>query len=127
MNISTMSMLRCAAILAFSTALAASSASSSAETTSSTSTLATYICRPAQAGETATATMAATATKLECRPFAVSMRLADGSMKTIGNTGTKPQPGPDFSHALTPQQIEEACTTWLNRVLKIDPVTVHTP
>jgi urease gamma subunit len=45
----------------------------------------------------------------------------------IGNTQTKPQPGPDLSHALTAQQIQDACMTWLNRVLKIDPVTVHTP
>jgi len=127
MNISTPLTPRRVALLAFSVALASSSTTLNAQTTTQTSKLATYICRPAQPDETATATMASGAMKLECRPFAVNMRMSDGSMKTIGNTTVKPQPGPDLSHALTAQQIQEACVAWLYQVLKIEPATVHTP
>jgi len=126
MDTLAISLGRRAALPVLFMALASSSASLSAETPQ-TSTVATYICRPAQAGETATATMVGSSAKLECRPFAVSMRSSDGSMKTIGNMQTKPQQGPDLSHALTAQQIQDACASWLNRVLKIDPVTVQTP
>ena len=127
MRILTLSTCRFAAVVAFSIAVAASNSISSAQTPAPASTVATYICRPAQAGEKATATMADSATKLECRPFAVSMRMGDGSTKIIGNAQTKPQQGPDLSHALTADQIREACAAWLYRVLKIDPATVHTP
>jgi|GEM_PF-6762893 len=126
-NISTTLTPRRVALFAFSVALVASTTTLKAQTTPQTSKLATYICRPAQADETATATMVAGATKLECRPFAVSMRMSDGSMKIIGNTTVKPQSGPDLSHALTAQQIQEACASWLYQVLKIEPATLHTP
>src|SRR5271154_6146608 len=66
--------------------------------------MATMICRPAQATETANASMTKTSTGLVCEPFAVAMKMSDGAMKTIGNTTVKANPGPDFSGALTAQQ-----------------------
>lgn len=120
-----------AASLAVLVALAASATTSGAQTTAlstvPTSTVATYICRPAETGETATATMTAGATKLECRSFAVAMRRGDGTLKTIGSLTVRPQPGPDLSHALTAQQIQDACAAWLYKVMNIEPATLHTP
>jgi hypothetical protein len=80
---------------------------------------ATYICRQAYADEAATARMVSNSATLVCRPIAVSMRMADGSMKIIGDVKAKPQPGPDFSKALTPGQVQEECTRWLETLFRI--------
>lgn len=131
MNISKLVPSRHAAPLAVLIALAASTttlnAQTAALTTEKTSTVATYICRPAETGETPTATMSAGATKLECRSFAVAMRRGDGTTKLIGSSTVRPQPGPDLSHALTAQQIQDACAAWLYRVMNIEPATLHSP
>ena len=57
----------------------------------------------------------------------VSMRMNDGSMKMIGAVTSKALPGPDFSHALTPQQVNQAYNAWLERALDIDPAVRHSP
>jgi hypothetical protein len=88
---------------------------------------ATLVCRPALANEAASAKMVASATLLVCRPLAISMRMSDGSMKTIGSAAVKPQPGPDFSKALTAEQINEAYNRWVERTLHIDPAVAHSP
>ena len=84
---------------------------------------ATYICRPALVGESVSATMAKSSTALVCRALAVEARMPDGSMKTIGSVSVKADQGPDFSHALTPQQFNDAYTSWLVRTFHID----HSP
>ena len=85
--------------------------------------MATLICRPARSGETANAAMTKTSTQLVCKPFAVRMHMSDGSMKTIGNTSVKAQPGPDLSRALTPQQSTDAYNKWVTQTFSID----HSP
>jgi hypothetical protein len=80
---------------------------------------ASLICRQAYPDETPTARSLATSTTLVCRPIAISMRMSDGSMKIIGSVGAKPQPGPDLSKALTPQQVQEACAKWLDSLFHI--------
>ena len=81
---------------------------------------ATYICRPALPGEPVSATMMKTSTSLVCRPLAVEVRMQDGSMKTIGTVSVKANQGPDFSHALTPQQIDDAWASWMIKTFHID-------
>jgi hypothetical protein len=88
---------------------------------------ATLICRPALATEAANAKMMVDTTSLVCRPLAVAMRMSDGSMKTIGSVTSKAMPGPDFSHALTAQQVNAAYNRWVEKALDIDPETRHAP
>jgi len=84
---------------------------------------ATLLCRPALANETAVAKMVESSTTLVCKPFAVRMRMRDGSMKVIGNAAAKAQPGPDLSGALTPQQVNAACVRWIEETFHVD----HSP
>jgi hypothetical protein len=120
MNISAKFGCRASALLGLSAALAASSLSVVAQTTNHVPMEASLICRQARADETVTARMVSTSMTLVCRPIAVSMRMSDGSMKIIGDVTAKPQSGPDFSKALTPQQMQEACEKWLETVFHID-------
>ena len=120
MSISTKVSCRATAMLGLSAALAASSLSVVAQTTSQAPMEANLICRQAHADEAVTARMVSTSTTLVCRPIAISMRMSDGSMKIIGDVTAKPQSGPNFSKALTPQQMQEACEKWLEAVFHID-------
>jgi len=88
---------------------------------------ATYICRPALASESASATMITSSTALVCRPFAVTVHADDGSLRTIGSVTAKPMLEPNFANALTPQQVSDVYNRWLERALDIDPQTRHTP
>jgi hypothetical protein len=114
---------RYAAILAIPIALAVLGTTVWAQAQSMAGKPATMICRPAIAGEAAAAKMIDGGTLLVCRPFAVAMHMDNGSLKTIGSVTAKAMPGPDFSHALTPQQFNEAYNRWLEKALKIDPAT----
>ncbi len=114
-------------ILGCAIALIATGACASAEDESDFPTSATLICRPATAGENATAKVMATSGLLVCRPFAVSMHMHDGTLKVIGNVRVAATSGPDFSHALTPQQVNAAYNSWLEKALDIDPETRHSP
>jgi len=89
--------------------------------------MATLICRPAAAGETANAKMMATTTTLVCESFALNMHMSDGTMKTIGSVTAKPMAGPDFTGALTVQQDNAAYNKWVQQTFKIDPARVHQP
>ena len=120
MSISKKIRYRVSAMLGLSVALAAASPSVIAQTSSQLPLEATLICRRAHADEAATARMTATSTTLVCRPIAVSMRASDGSMKLIGDVTAKPQSGPNFTKALTPAQMQEACEKWLETVFHID-------
>jgi hypothetical protein len=88
---------------------------------------ATYVCRQALPDETASAKMVVSSTSLVCRPIAVAMHMSDGSMRVIGNVSSHAIPAPDFSRALTPQQVNAAYNQWLLKALDIDPATAHTP
>jgi hypothetical protein len=48
-------------------------------------------------------------------------------MRVIGNVSSHAIPAPDFSRALTPQQVNAAYNQWLLKALDIDPATAHTP
>lgn len=126
MNTSTNAFCRNAAVLALPVTLAAFGTAAWAQSQSVTYS-ATYVCRQAAADETATAKMMGSSTSLVCRPIAVSMRMSDGSLKTIGNGAVTPMSGPDFSQALTPQQVNAAYNRWLRKELDIDPATRHSP
>jgi hypothetical protein len=93
--------------------------SAAAQSAAPNRTEATYVCRQANTDENATARMVSNSTMLVCRPIAVSMRMPDGSTKIIGDVRAKPQPGPDFSKALTPGQIQEECAKWLEGLFHI--------
>jgi hypothetical protein len=120
MNLATKSAYRCLAALGLLAALAGPSTSVIAQTTPQSPKEATYICRQPVANEPVTAKMVSGSTTLVCRPLAINMRMSDGTMKTIGNATVTPQQGPDFSKALTPQQFQQACETWLERVFFIN-------
>ena len=117
---------RYAAILALPVTLAAFGTAVWAETESFPKS-ATFVCRAALATETATAKMVESSTALVCKPIAVNMHMSDGSMKTIGNVSSRAMAAPDFSHALTPQQINEAYNHWVEKALDIDPETRNSP
>jgi hypothetical protein len=88
--------------------------------------MATFICRAALTGEKATAQMMTSSVPLVCKPFALAVPMSDGSMQTIGNVTAKPQPGPDFSGALTVQQANAAYHAWVLKTFHIDPALEHT-
>jgi hypothetical protein len=124
-NISTNRACCYAAALALPVILAVLGTAVWAQTEGPVQNSATFICRPALADESATAKMVAASTSLVCRPFAVRVHMSDGTMKTIGSVTTKAMPGPDFSSALTPQQVNAAYLRWVEKALDIDPQTAH--
>ena len=89
--------------------------------------MATLLCRPALPTETATAQMLQSSSLLVCKPFAVTVHMNDGSLRTIGSVSVRPQAGPDFSNAVTPQQFNTAYNDWVLKTLRIDPTTLHSP
>ncbi len=109
--------------LIFSLTLLAAGTSVLAQSAMDQTKMATLICRPALASETANATMTKSSTQLVCEPFAVSMHMSDGSMKTIGSATAKASAGPDFSGALTAQQANAAYNKWVMQTFSIN----HTP
>ena len=111
---------RLRATLACLAAVAATASAVQAQTAPQKSLEGTLLCRTADASEKVTATMVSSSTTLVCRPIAFAMRTSDGSLKVIGDTHVQPQSGPDFSKALTPQQMQEACEKWLETVFHID-------
>jgi len=115
----------CAATLAVPALVAVTTPTLRAATTDEFATTATYVCRASLPGEGPSAKMLDEPTLLACKPLAVSLRMPDGSMRTIGNVAAKPAAAPDFSHALTPGQIDEAYERWYERTLGIDPAIVH--
>ena len=114
-----------AASLALPALVALSTTELRAATADEFATTATYVCRASLPGEGPSAKMLDEPTLLACKPLAVSMRMDDGSVRTIGNVAAKPAAGPDFSHALTPGQINEAYERWYEHTLGIDPAIVH--
>lgn len=114
------------AALALPLALLAVGTTVLAQTAMHPAKMATMICRPAQSGETANAATIGTTTELVCEPFAMSMRMSDGTMMTIGNVTVKANPGPDFSGALTAQQAKAAYNKWVLQTFHIDPAREHT-
>jgi hypothetical protein len=115
------------AILAVAAMSVAFGTAASSQTEPLVPNAATFICRPASADESANARMVHDSTSLVCRPIAVTMHMSNGSMKTIGNVKATALAGPDFSHALTPQQINAAYNHWVEKALDIDPETRHSP
>jgi hypothetical protein len=111
------------AVLGFSAAFAATGLAVHAEAPPQSPLEGTLICRQASAAEQATAKMVSSSTALVCRPIAVAMRGGDGSLHIIGDTHARAQAGPDFSKAVTPAQMREACERWLETFFHID----HTP
>jgi hypothetical protein len=126
-NTSTNTSHRYAAALGISLTLASAGTVVWAQTAAVEPNAATYICRPALANETASAKMMVSSTSLVCRPFAVSMHMSDGSLKTIGNVTSTAMASPDFSQALTPQQVNAAYNHWLQKALDIDPAVRNSP
>jgi hypothetical protein len=55
------------------------------------------------------------------------MHMSDGSLKTIGNVTSTAMASPDFSQALTPQQVNAAYNHWLQKALDIDPAVRNSP
>jgi hypothetical protein len=115
--------IRPAALALLVTSLALAAAAGAQSTAPS---MATFICREALTGEKPSAQMMATSVPLVCKPFAVSVQMDDGSLKTIGNVTAKPQPGPNFAGALTVQQANAAYHAWVLKTFLIDPATEHT-
>ena len=108
------------ATLALVAALAAAAPAVQAQTAPQNALEGTLLCRTAHATESATAKMVSTSTTLVCRPIAIAMRKGDGSLQIIGDVHAQPQPGPDFSKALTPEQVREVCEKWVETVFHID-------
>jgi len=83
-----------------------------------------YVCRPVTAGETSNAQMtAASGTALECHPVSMTLKLSDGSLRTIGIASANSRKGPDLSTALTPGQVNDAWVDWLEAMFSV----THTP
>lgn len=118
---------RSAALIVFPLALATFATGAVAQTDNSFANSATYVCRPALADESVSAKMVNNSMSLVCRPIAVELRMRDGSMKTIGNVTSRAVSAPNFSHALTPEQVNAAYNQWVERALGIDPATRHSP
>jgi hypothetical protein len=114
------------ASVALGLAVAATTAGTSAQS-SDRSEMASFICRPAVGNETPSAKMMDGRTLLVCRPFGVQVKTSDGTLKTIGTVSAKSPAAPDFSGALTPAQVSEAWTRWVQHALRIDPATLHSP
>jgi hypothetical protein len=114
------------AVLAFLVLSLALATAAWAQSTSPEAMMTTYLCRPALSGETASAKMVTTSALLVCKPFALSMQMSDGAMKTIGNVTAKADSGPDFGSALTVQQAHTAYNLWVQKTFHIDPATAHT-
>jgi hypothetical protein len=108
------------ATLAILAALAATAPAVQAETAEQNPLEGTLVCRASHPTENVTAKMVSSSTTLVCRPIAVAMRKGDGSLQIIGDVHAQPQPGPDFSKALTPEQVREVCEKWVESVFHID-------
>ncbi len=111
---------RLGATLAFLAALTATAPAVPAQTAPPKSLEGTLLCRTADAAEHVTAKMVSSSTTLVCRPIAVAMQKGDGSLQIIGDIHAQPQPGPDFSKALTSEQMREVCEKWVEAVFHID-------
>jgi hypothetical protein len=81
-----------------------------------------YICRAIATGETPNARMTADrSTQLLCRPVEMTLKMSGGNLRTIGRTTAKSAPdGPDLSHALTPEQVNDAYVTFIDEEFHID-------
>ncbi len=111
---------RLRATLAVLAALAATAPAVQAQTVPQNALEGTLLCRTSHPAESATAKMVSGSTTLVCRPIAIAMRKGDGSLQIIGDVHAQPQPGPDFSKALTPEQVREVCEKWVETVFHID-------
>ena len=76
---------------------------------------ATVVCRPATAKEHGNAMMMAGHAMMMCKPIAF--------MKPTAN-GNEPAFGPDLSKTLTPEQIDAAWRTWVEKQLSVLPAGV---
>lgn len=108
------------ATLAILAALAATAPAAQAQTVPQNALEGTLLCRTSDPTESATAKMVSSSTTLVCRPIAIAMPKGDGSLQIIGDVHAQPQPGPDFSKALTPEQVREVCEKWVETVFHID-------
>jgi hypothetical protein len=81
-----------------------------------------FICRTIATGETPNAQMTAnSSTQLICRPVQIELKMSGGSLRTIGHTTAKSAPdGPDLSHALTPEQVNDAYVRFIDQEFHID-------
>jgi hypothetical protein len=118
---------RATLVAAMSVTLVAASVPFAAGADAEAPTMSTFACRESLPHEAPTAKMMDSPTTLVCRPIAVAIRSGDGELRTIGNVTARPVPGPDFSRALTPQQVDSTYTQWLEKFLNIDPQVYHSP
>jgi|HubBroStandDraft_2_1064218.scaffolds.fasta_scaffold454440_1 hypothetical protein len=81
-----------------------------------------FICRAIAIGETPNAQMTAdSSTQLVCRPVQIQLKMSGGSLRTIGHATAKSAPdGPDLSHALTPEQVNDAYVKFIDQEFHID-------
>ncbi len=81
-----------------------------------------FICRAIATGETPNAQMTAnSSTQLVCRPVTVVLKMSGGTLRTIGHTTAKSVPdGPDLSHALTAEQVNDAYVKFIDQEFHID-------
>ena len=97
-------------------AMLASAQSAPAQTSSS---MATLVCRPAASDETATAKMVGSGQTLICRPLEMTLKMSDGSVRTIGEAKPTNASGPDLKNALTPKAINDAWVEYLTKTFNI--------
>ncbi len=81
-----------------------------------------FICRTIAGGETPNAQMtASSSTQLICRPVTIVLKMSAGSLRTIGHTtATSTLDGPDLSHALTPEQVNDAYVKFIDQEFHVD-------
>jgi len=81
-----------------------------------------FVCRTIVGGEIPNGQMTSpSATQLICRPVEITLKMSGGSLRTIGRTTAKTAAdGPDLSHALTPEQVNDAYVRFIDQEFHID-------
>jgi hypothetical protein len=83
-----------------------------------------WVCR--QSGDTLTHNAAmndAQHTLLTCMPLHIEARMSDNTIVRIGNARSDPATGPDLSHALSADQINDAWLRFVMTQLHYTPLT----
>jgi len=81
-----------------------------------------WICRQSDDPAAYDATMR-DATTLVCKPLSIEARLSDNTMMRIGSTRSNAAAGPDLSHALSAEQVNDAWARFIMRQLNEVPFT----